>query len=323
MGMLVEGAWKDVARDTRKTGGEFIRPESVFRDRVTADGSSGFKAEPGRYHLYVALACPWAHRAVVYRALKGLEQAITLSAADPISEPNGWTFTARPGVVADPANGARYLYEVYIKARPQYTGRVTVPALWDTKTGTIVNNESSEIIRMLNREFDALAARPLPDLYPEALRAEIDRWNGLIYPTVNNGVYRAGFATAQDKYEQAVTALFATFDMLERHLAVSRYLCGRQITEADVRLFTTLVRFDTVYHYHFKCNLRRLRDYPHLWAYTRELYQYPGVAPTVDLKQIKEHYYGSQTRVNPSGVVALGPVLSERDFNEPHRREEL
>ena len=320
MGMLVEGVWKDIARDTRKTAGEFLRPESVFRDRVTADGSSGFKAEPGRYHLYVALACPWAHRTVVYRALKGLEQVITLSAADPISEPHGWTFTARPGAVADPANGARYLHEVYVKARAQYTGRVTVPTLWDRKTGTIVNNESSEIIRMLNREFDALATRPLPDMYPEALRGEIDRWNDLIYPTVNNGVYRAGFATAQDRYEEAVKGVFATFDTLERHLAASRYLCGGQITEADWRLFTTLVRFDSVYHYHFKCNLRRLRDYPNLWAYTRELYQYPGVAATVDLRQIKEHYYGSQTRVNPSGVVALGPVLDERDFNEPHGR---
>lgn len=323
MGMLVEGVWKDIPRDLSKTGGEFVRTESVFRDRVTADGSSGFKAEAGRYHLYISLACPWAHRTVVFRALKGLEEVITISAADPISEPNGWTFTERPGSPRNGANGTRCLYEVYVKARPGYTGRVTVPTLWDGKTGTIVNNESSEIIRMLNREFDTLATKPLPDMYPTGLRGEIDRWNELTYPTVNNGVYRAGFATAQDKYEKAVRSLFATFDTLERHLASNRYLCGERLTEADWRLFTTLVRFDSVYHYHFKCNLRRLRDYPNLWAYTRDLYQYPGVAATVDLKQIKEHYYGSQTRVNPSGVVALGPMLDERDFSAPHGRGEM
>ncbi len=320
MGMLVEGVWKDIPRDTSKTAGEFVRTESIFRDRVTADGSSGFEAVPGRYHLYVSLACPWAHRTVVFRALKGLEQVITVSAADPISEPNGWGFMHRSGAGQDSANGARFLYEVYVKARPGYTGRVTVPALWDRKTRTIVNNESSEIIRMLNREFDAFATMPLPDMYPEALRGEIDRWNELIYPTVNNGVYRAGFASAQDKYEKAVRDLFATLETLERHLASHRYLCGARLTEADWRLFTTLVRFDTVYHYHFKCNLRRLRDYPNLWAYTRELYQFPGVAATVDLQQIKEHYYGSQTRVNPTGVVALGPMLDGRDFSEPHGR---
>ena len=317
MGMLVEGVWKDVQRDTRATGGEFVRTESIFRDRVTADGSSGFKAEPGRYHLYVSYACPWAHRTIIFRALKGLEQAITLSAADPVSEPNGWTYAQRP----DGANGTRYLYEVYVKARPGYTGRVTVPTLWDRKKGTIVNNESSEIIRMLNREFDAFATRELPDMYPEALRGEIDCWNELIYPTVNNGVYRAGFATAQDRYEQAVRALFETFDKLEAHLARHRYLCGDRLTEADWRLFPTLARFDSVYHCHFKCNLARLLDYPNLWGYARELYQYPGVAATVDLKEIKEHYYRSQARVNPSGVVALGPRLSERDFMEPHGRD--
>src|SRR5688572_18438844 len=320
MGMLVEGVWKDIPRDTSKTAGEFVRTESIFRDRVTADGSSGFAAEAGRYHLYVSLACPWAHRTVLFRALKGLEQVITVSMAHPISEPDGWSFA---GAARDTANGARHLYEIYVKARPGYTGRVTVPTLWDKKTGTIVNNESSEIIRMLNREFDALATIPLPDMYPEALRGEIDRWNELIYPTVNNGVYRAGFATAQDKYEKAVRELFATLDTLERCLASHRYLCGARLTEADWRLFTTLVRFDTVYHYHFKCNLRRLRDYPNLWAYTRELYQFPGVAATVDLTQIKEHYYGSQTRVNPSGVVALGPTLGKRDFSEPHGRDRM
>jgi putative glutathione S-transferase len=319
MGMLIEGVWKDVLRDTRATGGEFIRTESIFRDRVTADGSSGFQAEAGRYHLYVSYACPWAHRTIVFRALKGLEEAITLSAADPVSEPNGWTYSRRP----DAANGARFLHEVYVKARPDYTGRVTVPALWDRKKSTIVNNESSEIIRMLNREFDAFATRELPDMYPAGLRAEIDRWNDLIYRTVNNGVYRAGFATAQDKYEQAARGVFETFDKIEAHLARHRYLCGDRLTEADWRLFPTLARFDSVYHYHFKCNLARLTDYPNLWAYTRELYQHPGVAATVDLKEIKEHYYRSQARVNPSGVVALGPRLTEQDFVQPHGREWL
>jgi putative glutathione S-transferase len=320
MGLLVEGVWKDLPRDTRKTGGEFIRPESVFRDRVTADGASGLRAEAGRYHLYVALSCPWAHRTVIFRALKGLERAISLSAVDPYMGPNGWTFSDRPGCIPDAINGASFLYEIYLKARPGYSGRVTVPVLWDRKTGAIVNNESSEIIRMLNREFDAFAERPLPDMYPEALRPQIDRWNELVYRTVNNGVYRTGFATAQDKYEAAVRELFNTFDTLERHLATSRYLCGERLTEADWRLFPTLVRFDLVYHYHFKCNLRRLRDSPNLWAYTRELYQYPGVAQTVALDQIKEHYYRSQTWVNPSGVVPVGPVLDERDFSEPHGR---
>jgi glutathionyl-hydroquinone reductase len=320
MGLLVEGVWKDVPRDTRKTGGEFVRIESAFRDRVTADGSSGLRAEAGRYHLYVALSCPWAHRTVIYRAMKGLERAISLSAVDPHMGPNGWTFSDRPGCVPDTVNGASYLYEVYVKAQPGYSGRVTVPVLWDRKTGTIVNNESSEIIRMLNREFDAYAERSLPDLYPEALRSEIDRWNELIYPTVNNGVYRAGFAAAQDKHESAVRALFDTLAMLERHLATNRYLCGERLTEADWRLFPTLVRFDLVYHYHFKCNLARIRDCPSLWAYTRELYQYPGVAQTVDLEQIKEHYYRSQVWVNPTGVVPLGPVLGAADFSEPHGR---
>jgi len=316
MGMLIDGIWKDVPRDPRVTGGEFVRTDSIFRDRVTADGSSAFKSEAGRYHLYVSYACPWAHRTIIFRALKGLEQAITLSAADPITEPDGWTFTQRPD-----REGVRRLHEVYTKARPDYTGRVTVPTLWDRERRTIVNNESSEIIRMLNREFDASATRELPDMYPERLRGEIDRWNELIYPTVNNGVYRAGFATAQDRYEQAVRALFATFDKLEPHLARHRYLCGEQLTEADWRLFPTLVRFDSVYHYHFKCNLARLTDYPNLWAYTRDLYQYPGVAATVDLEDIKKHYYGSQTRVNPTGIVALGPVLSERDFMKAHGRD--
>ena len=320
MGYLVEGVWKDLPRDTRKTGGEFIRPESAFRDWVRADGTSGFKADSGRYHLYVSLACPWAHRTIIFRKLKGLEKAISLSVVDPLMGANGWEFSEQPGCTPDAANGAAYLYEIYLKARPGFSGRVTVPALWDKVRRTIVNNESSEIIRMLNREFDAFATRSLPDMYPPELRPEIDRWNELVYRTVNNGVYRAGFATAQDKYERAVGDLFAALGALERHLTGSRYLCGRRLTEADWRLFTTLVRFDAVYHYHFKCNLRRLRDYPSLWAYTRELYQVPGVAATVDLQHIKEHYYRSQKEVNPSQVVPVGPEI---DFTGPHGRERL
>ena len=317
MGMLVAGVWQDLPRDNRVTAGAFVRPESAFRDRVTADGSSGFEAHAGRYHLYVSYACPWAHRVIVFRALKGLEGAITLSAADPVSEPDGWTFSRR----TDSVNGLRHLHEIYVRARAGYTGRVTVPVLWDRERRTIVNNESAEIIRMLNSEFDGCATRELPDMYPAALRGEIDRWNELIYPTVNNGVYRAGFATAQDRYEEAVRGIFGTFDRLESHLASNRYLCGNRLTEADWRLFTTLVRFDSVYHYHFKCNLARLTDYPNLWAYTRDLYQHPGVAATVDFADIKEHYYRSQTRVNPTGIVALGPRLAERDFMAPHGRE--
>ncbi len=317
MGMLVEGLWRDLPRDTRATGGEFVRTESAFRSRITADGSSGYKAEAGRYHLYVSLACPWAHRTMIFRTLKGLERAISIAIVDPITEANGWAFNERPGCIPDAVNGARFLYQIYAKARPHYTGRVTVPALWDRENATIVNNESAEIIRMLNREFDAWAEKALPDMYPEALRPEIDRWNELIYRTVNNGVYRAGFATAQDRYEQAVRELFATLDVLERHLADNRYLCRDRLTEADWRLFTTLARFDVVYHYHFKCNIRRLQDYPNLWAYARELYQYPGVAPTVDLGQIKEHYYRSHLGVNPSRVVPLGPRV---DFDAPHGR---
>jgi glutathionyl-hydroquinone reductase len=320
MGMLIEGVWLDEQREPPRTReGEFVRPDSTFRSRVTADGSSGFPAEPGRYHLYIALACPWAHRTYIYRALKGLERTIPLSMVASINTVQGWSFRGA-GATPDTANGATWLHEIYTKARPGYTGRVTVPVLWDTKTRTIVNNESSEIIRMLNREFDAFAQKRLPDMVPADLKSDIDRWNDLIYRTVNNGVYRAGFATAQDKYERAVLELFATLDRLEEHLARSRYLCGSRLTEADWRLFTTLVRFEPVYHYHFKCNLRRLRDYPNLWGYTRELYQFPGVAQTVDLAQIKLHYYGAQLRVNPSGVVAIGPVV---DYTEPHGRDHM
>jgi len=320
MGMLVEGVWKDLPRDTRKTGGEFIRDQAVFRGHITADGASGFRAEAGRYHLYVSYACPWAHRTLIFRTLKGLENAVSISIVDPFMDAEGWVFSDRPDCVPDTVNGTKRLHEVYTRSKRDFSGRVTVPILWDRVSGTIVNNESSEIVRMLNREFDAFAERRLPDMYPEALRNEIDRWNELIYRTVNNGVYRAGFATAQDKYEQAVSELFATLDLIEARLAKNRYLCGTRLSEADWRLFTTLVRFDPVYHFHFKCNLRRLVDYPALWGYTRELYQFPGVAPTVNLWHIKEHYYRSHPEFNPTRVVPVGPTV---DFSAPHGRERL
>ena len=318
MGMLVKGIWQDIAYDTKS--GEFVRNDSVFRDSITADGASGFRAEAGRYHLYVSLACPWAHRTLILRTLKGLEGAITVSIVDPYMGPAGWSFTGHRGCTSDSVNGAALLRDVYLKAKPDYTGRVTVPLLWDRKSGTILNNESAEIMRMLNSEFNAFALREPNDLYPAALRAQIERWNEIIYRTVNNGVYRAGFATAQDKYEAAVRELFATLDRLDEHLGEHRYLCASVPTEADWRLFTTLVRFDAVYYGHFKCNLRRLVDYRNLWAYTRELYQVPGVAGTVDLEQIKEHYYRSHPRINPNGVVPVGPTL---DFAAPHGRERL
>jgi putative glutathione S-transferase len=296
MGMLVEGVWRDVPRDTKSTGGAFLRPESAFRDWVR-------EPEPGRYRLYVSKSCPWAHRTLVVRALKGLDKAIPVFNADPYMAENGWEFSD---------GGISYLHQLYSKAQPNYSGRVTVPVLWDAKAARIVNNESSEIIRMLNRDFDALARRKLDDLYPEKLRREIDWLNARIYRTVNNGVYRAGFATAQNKYEEAVTELFRTLDWLEKRLAKRRWLCGKRFAEADVRLFTTLVRFDAVYYSHFKCNLRRLVDYPNLWRYTRRIYALPGVARTVDLAQIKSHYYRSMKHINPTQIVPKGPLLDFR-----------
>jgi putative glutathione S-transferase len=292
--MLVAGVWKDVPRDLAKTGGEFVRPESAFRSAVVAP-------EAGRYQLYVARSCPWAHRTIIVRALKGLEKAIPAFFAGPHMAENGWEF--REG-------GFPCLHNLYSAAKPDYTGRVTVPVLWDTRARSIVNNESSEIIRILNRDFEALATRKLADLYPEKLRKEIDAVNERVYRTVNNGVYRAGFATAQDKYEQAVSELFGTLDWLEKRLAGRRWLCGAGFTEADVRLFTTLVRFDAVYYSHFKCNLRRLVDYPRLWRYTRRIYALPGVARTVDLAEIKAHYYRSMKHINPTQIVPKGPILS-------------
>jgi putative glutathione S-transferase len=319
MGKLIEGVWHDVGYDTKKTGGRFVRKDSRFRDRVTADGSSGFKAEPGRYHLYVSLACPWAHRTLIFRRLKRLEDVIGVSVVHWHMGETGWEFGDGSLCTGDKLGGRSYLHQVYTDADPAYTGRVTVPVLWDGKEKTIVNNESSEIIRMLNREFDAWGDAAL-DLYPEALHEEVDAINEVVYRTVNNGVYRAGFATRQAPYEEAYDTLFATLDELEARLARQPYLVGERLTEADWRLFTTLLRFDPVYYGHFKCNKRRLIDYPNLWAYTRQLYQVPGVAETVNLHHIKHHYYGSHRTINPSGVVPKGPDI---DFTAPHDRARL
>ncbi|MGB5487795.1 MAG: glutathione S-transferase family protein [Lysobacterales bacterium] len=315
MGLLVEGKWQDRWYDTSKSGGRFIRTDAQFRNWVTADGKSGpsgkagFKAEAGRYHLYVSLACPWANRTMIFRSLKGLEDMISVSVVHWHMAENGWTFEPAEGVVADPVNHAEFLHEVYTAADPAYSGRVTVPVLWDKQTGAIVSNESSEIIRMLNSAFDGIGANP-GDYYPGELRDQIDKVNARVYSSVNNGVYKAGFATTQAAYEEAVVPLFETLDWLEERLSNQRYLLGDRLTEADWRLFTTLVRFDPVYVGHFKCNIRRLADYPNLWAYTRDLYQHGSVADTVDMGHIKRHYYVSHTSINPSGVVPVGPELN-------------
>ena len=325
MGLLVDGVWQDRWYDTGKAGGRYIRGDAQFRNWVTADGSpgptgvGGFKAEHGRYHLYVSMACPWANRTLIFRSLKGLEEFISVSVVHWHMAENGWTFEPAEGVVGDPVNHADYLYEVYKAAEPAYSGRVTVPILWDKKTNTIVSNESSEIIRMLNSAFDGIGARA-GDFYPVALREEIDEINARIYSNVNNGVYKSGFATTQVAYEEAVVPLFETLDWLEQRLSKKRYLLGDVLTEADWRLFTTLIRFDPVYVGHFKCNIRCLQDYPNLWAYTRELYQYENVAETINMHHIKHHYYISHTTINPSGVVPVGPVL---DPGAPHDRGQV
>jgi len=325
MGLLIDGIWEDRWYDTKSTGGRFIRKDAAFRNWVTPDGSSGptgeggFKAEPGRYHLYVSLACPWAHRTLIMRRLKGLDAMIDVSIVHWRMLENGWTFEEGPGVISDPIHGARYLHQVYTAAQPDYTGRVTVPVLWDKATSTIVNNESSDIIRMLNTAFDGHGAKP-GDYYPQDLRSEIDALNARIYDTVNNGVYKAGFATTQAAYEEAIHPLFETLDFLDEHLLSRRYLCGGRLTEADIRLFTTLVRFDPVYVGHFKCNLRRIADYPHLAGYLRDLYQIPGIVATVNMTHIKGHYYESHRTINPTGIVPLGPIL---DLDAPHGRERL
>lgn len=323
MGLLVEGKWTDQWYDTKSTGGKFVRTEAQFRNWITPDGSAGptgsagFKAQAGRYHLYVALACPWAHRTLIFRAIKGLEQAISVSVVNPFMGNEGWTFDAGEGVVADSVNHTDHVHQLYTLTQPDYTGRVTIPILWDKQNKVIVNNESSEIIRMLNSAFDSVGAQK-GDYYPESLRTQIDEINDFVYPRVNNGVYRAGFATTQPAYEQAVTELFDALNELEARLSGQRYLAGSQITEADWRLFTTLVRFDAVYNGHFKCNLKRIVDYPSLWGFTRELYQWPGVEGTINMEHIKAHYYRSHPTINPTGIVPLGPVL---DFTAPHNRE--
>jgi len=319
VGLLIDGVWREGWYDTGKTGGRFEREPTTFHDRVTADGSSGLPAAPGRYHLYVSLACPWAHRTLILRRLKRLEAAISLSVVDWLMGEGGWRFSEREGCIPDTVTGAAFLHQVYTRARPDYTGRVTVPVLWDKQRGTIVSNESAEIVRMFNGAFDAFGDAGV-DFYPAPLRRDIDAVNELVYETVNNGVYKAGFATAQGAYEEAFDALFATLDELEARLGRQRYLVGDRLTEADWRLFTTLVRFDAVYHGHFKCNRRRLIDYPNLWSYTRELHQVPGVAETVNMRHIKGHYYGSHRHINPTGIVPKGPAL---DFGAPHDRARL
>ncbi len=306
MGQMIDGAWVREERDLTAPSGAFLRPPTRFRDRIAL--GTRFAPEPGRYHLYVSLACPWAHRTLIFRRLKGLEPMIGLSVVHWLMGEDGWSFAPGEGVLPDPVLGARFLHEVYGRADPHYTGRVTVPVLWDCATGTIVNNESAEIIRIFNSAFDGAGAAP-GDYYPAALRAEIDALNDRIYATLNNGVYRAGFARTQAAYEDAVHPLFATLDWLEHRLTDRPFLCGTAVTEADWRLFTTLIRFDAVYHGHFKCNLRRLVDYPALWDFTRALYQRPGIAGTVDFGHIKRHYYMSHTWVNPSGIVPAGPLL--------------
>ncbi len=319
MGLLVEGKWQDKWYDTKSTGGRFVRRESQFREWITADGSSGFKAEPGRYHLYVSLACPWAHRTLILRKLKNLEGVISLSIVDPLMEENGWEFSDYPGSISDSLNGSQYLHQIYTTAKPDYTGRVTVPVLWDKEKKTIVNNESSEIILMLNSEFDEFG-NSTQDFYPPELRDEIDQINEVVYRNINNGVYKCGFATTQQAYEEAFNNLFSTLDQIESILSKKRYLVGDKLTLADWRLFTTLLRFDSVYYTHFKCNLRRIEEYPHISNYLRELYQYPGVEETVNFKHIKEHYFKSHKTINPTGIVPSGPEL---DLSTPHNRSKL
>lgn len=331
MGLLVEGQWRTDWYDTKSSNGKFVRKASSFRNWVTKDGAAGpdspdgvpskagFKAEAGRYHLYISLACPWAHRTLIFRKIKGLEQMVSLSVVNAFMGDDGWTFLPGEGVIDDSVNNTQYVHELYTLAQSDYSGRVTVPILWDKKTQTIVSNESAEIIRMFNSAFDDIGASA-GDYYPEALQLGIDEVNEFVYHNVNNGVYRAGFATTQPAYDQAVLQVFTALDTLEDRLANQRYLLGDAVTEADWRLFTTLVRFDAVYVGHFKCNQRRIVDYPNLWGYLRDLFQQPGIAATVDLKYIKQHYYGSHETINPTRIVPVGPVI---DFTSVHGRDGL
>ena len=325
MGLLVDGRWRDVWYDTDTTDGKFEREAARFRNWVTPDGQpgpsgeGGFPAQSGRYHLYVCYACPWAHRTLIFRSLKGLEAHIGVSVVHPHMLENGWEFDREQEQTRDQLYDFDYLYRLYLKAAPGYSGRVTVPVLWDRERETIVSNESADIIRMLNSAFDQLTGNEL-DFYPPALRQEIDVLNDEIYANVNNGVYRAGFATTQQAYEEAFGDLFRVLDKLEERLGRQRYLTGHQITEADWRLFTTLVRFDAVYYGHFKCNLRRIQDYENLYGYLRDLYQQPGIADTVHFDHIKQHYYYSHPSINPTRIVPLGPKL---DLTTAHGRERL
>ena len=325
MGLLQNGKWVDQWYDTKASKGHFVRKASQFRNWITADGApgpsgvGGFRAEAGRYHLYVSYACPWAHRTLIFRALKKLEAMISVSIVNWYMGADGWTFDPVSGVVPDDINNAEFLHQVYTASDPNYSGRVTVPVLWDKKSNKIVSNESSEIIRMFNEAFDSLGAAP-GDYYPLALRDEIDSLNDRIYETVNNGVYKAGFATTQEAYDEAVSKVFETLNRLEKRLETQRYLTGEAVTEADWRLFTTLVRFDPVYVGHFKCNLKRLADYPNLSGYVRDLYQQPGVAPTVRLDHIKQHYYVSHKTINPIGIIPTGPTIN---YTAPHHRDKL
>ncbi len=322
MGLLVDGVWQDERHEVRTQAGRFVRPATRFRNWVTEDGSSGpsgdggFAAARSRYHLYVSLACPWAHRTIIFRALKGLEDIVSLSVVEPLYGPRGWRFGAGPGTIPDSVNGKSDLADVYLLADPNYTGRVSVPVLWDKERKTIVNNELSEIVRMLNGAFGRFT-NVRTDYYPAPLRDEIDRINDLVYGNINNGVYRAGFAMSQEAYEEAFRGMFSALDEIEAKLARQRFLAGAETTEADWRLFCTLVRFDAVYYGHFKCNLRRIVDYPNLSNYLRDLYQQPGIAGTVSMAHIKQHYYGSQRHVNPTGIVPIGPEL---DFMAAHDR---
>lgn len=314
MGLLVNGKWQDKWYDTKSTGGRFVRKDSQFRQWITPNGKEFINnletlpAEKNRYHLYVSLACPWASRVMIVRALKGLEEILPVSIVSPYMLDQGWSFDNYPGVIADPVIKAKYLQQIYTLSTPTYSGRVTVPVLLDKKTNKIVNNESSDIIRMLNTGFDNLGAKN-GHFYPQELQAEIDQWNDIIYDHINNGVYKAGFATEQAVYEEEVQAVFETLDQLENHLSQSEYLVDHQLTEADIRLFVTLVRFDSVYFGHFKCNLRPLTSYPNLWNYTKRIYHLPGIKETINFDHIKTHYYGSHPTINPNGIIPSGPIL--------------
>ena len=322
MGLLVDGKWQDRWYDTKASGGKFIREDAQFRNWITPDGSAGptgedgFKAESGRYHLYVSHACPWAHRTLIFRELKGLTEHIGVSAVHPDMLDQGWTFEKCEGSDGDALYGSQFAHQIYTRAKASYSGRVTVPILWDQKTETIVSNESSEIIRMLNSGFNELTGSTL-DFYPAELQAEIDAINERVYHTINNGVYRCGFATSESAYQEAFRELFGALDWVESILTTKRYLTGDRVTEADWRLFTTLIRFDAVYVGHFKCNRQRIADFLHLSGYLRELYQTPGIAETVNFEHIKRHYYVTHRRINPTGVVPRGPEI---EYTEPHGR---